>query len=187
MGIVAFALLGSIFLGCGSDSLLLAAEPYRSEEGGFVIRFPEGWVYREFHGEVRFGENDEAIEQDLPVSPRVTAQILPLPEGTKEKDSQALARLVLVIFAAELEDFDSGKVRGAKVDREEAATVDFTGTMTRYGRAPGKTLEIAGRLIVVHLTPERAFILWGFGEPEAWGDFLVTFETMVANVTFFEP
>jgi hypothetical protein len=181
---VVLALLGVILGACGSGGgLPLADAPFRSEAGGFSMRYPEGWEYLDEYGQVVIAPSQEIMEEfnyGVPSEPAVlimagTLESLVWDTEVQLQDSQDL----LDYFTADVpRSIEISKARNASVGGEDGLFVDLSGEW--------EASELSGRIVVVHLG-QRGAIIMVLCEPEDWKPFIPTFQSMLSSATFFEP
>ncbi|MBN1485530.1 MAG: hypothetical protein JXA37_12505 [Chloroflexia bacterium] len=160
----------------------LGQEPYRSEEAGFSIAYPEGWIAFGFGPIAFIAESEAAMDADVPESPMVVVTVDNL-ENVYDMDlSEASNSDEMVEFIIEdlesQEGLDIGRVENLVVGGEKAAAVEVSGIEDE--------VEVSGSFVAVHLG-DRGAIIIGIGTTESWNEFRGTFEAMMESVTFFAP
>lgn len=188
---VALVLLATVLAACGEEykGLPLAEEPYRNEDYGFTIRYPEGWECH-FHRSDFYGDMVWCIRWDkvlwvaILTSPTENWEF----EGRSraQHNREILEQALLYIFRYEPEEPEFGTVRTTKVGRHDAAYVDIPVN----DPVPGD--PIVFRVVCAEVGDQVVAIIGEAYLPdEAWEEiipsFIPTFEAMLESMTFFEP
>jgi hypothetical protein len=175
------ALLGLVLGACGSgEGGPLESTPFRSEELGYTIRYPEGWQYNGAYGEVVFYESEDVLGEGFGSAPIVLimgglVEEMPFGSGPVPEN----ARDIVDAFIEDVpSDFDVGKVQDTPVGEENGACVDLS------GEEEGK--NVTGRVCAA-ISGVRGFVIVAYSPTEAWGGFKSTFDAMLGSMTFFEP
>ncbi len=167
-------------------SLALGGEAFRSEAGGYELRYPQGWQYVDFLEMAVLFESEEALAADVPSSPIVLIQAGPLAEVAEgvlveAQDAQEMAEALVRDIAESGGQIETSNVHTLKVGGEDAVSVDISGT----GLDDAGTL-VAGRIVTVR-RGDWALVVLALSVAEAWGPFVPTFEAMMDSVSLFEP
>lgn len=147
----------------------------RSSQGGYSLRYPQGWQTREFSNTLALAANDAAIEATNPGADLVIlVDSTPLNAYTPEEaaDIEGLFRYISTFPQ------DSNYTLGAT---EPVTVAGETGLATDL-LAGGE----AGRLIVLRRPPQAIWIL-GQAAPDAWTDHRPLFDAIVESLRFFTP
>jgi len=165
--------------------LALAAEPYRSVEGGFSIAYPEEWQNFGFGGMVLFFRNEQVLESEVATDTLVMVEGGPLSyltlteaDLTGTENSREMLEVALEEISMGDSTFQSGDIWEFEVDNVPAAAADVSGEEAN--------ITIGGRLVCIHLGENGVSIL-AAGPADIWEAFAPTFDAMVASMTFFEP
>ncbi len=152
---------------------------YRNAAGGYSLRYPEGWHYKEQGSQVTFAESEDALETGIEKAPMVMFTAGPLDEMAESLGLEALTDPAesLEAIAGRL-DAEPGEVETGQIAGYQAALTSISGTMgdTSYG----------GGLAIV-LVEERGILATGLALPDQWDDFRPTFIDMLNSLSFFEP
>lgn len=193
-------LLAGAALACGQSpsptaaGLPLVAEPYRAEEQGYTIRYPEGWV----------------CAYDDQWAPALGC-FIPLPGVNRPRLDNLEDYRFVVIMAYSVDELSPAGVAASANAREVLlqliglANTDVWGSApqfsevqdTKAGSEPAAYVDVntshgyygvpQSARIVITRWGDRVIMVNGYSAPAVWEDFLPTFSAMVASMTFFEP
>ena len=140
----------------------------RSEEGGFSFQTVPGFKTEEFIGLASL------------VAPDSDEVSLILVGGTNEDGVDLEGLYQDSVEGMEGEDINLSDRRDVSVDGVPGYAVDVHGF--------DGDVEMAGRIVVVAVTPTQEFTMMGSAPKARWGDELESyFEAVLATVQFFEP
>jgi len=163
----------------------LAAEPYRSAEGGYAISYPEDWQNMGFAGMVLFFPNEAVLESEIATDNVVMVEGGPLAsltltevDLTETTNSREMLELALEEMFADDATYEAGEIREFDVRGVAAAAADISGTEN--------DVSLGGRIVCFHLGENGVYVLVA-GPADKWASFTPTFEAMLASMTFFTP
>ncbi len=165
--------------------LPLAEEAYRSAEGGFSLRYPEGWQVLALGAEVFFYQDESAMAETVPAVPLLLVSAGPLEDvfvtdlsGSTSSDEMT-EMIMEEMHADESFEGEVTPLRGFQVGGREAGGADFSGTI--------EGAEAAGRVVAVLVDEDWGWVLLSLSQPAAWEDFAPTLDAILETVTFFPP
>ncbi|MCJ7622153.1 MAG: hypothetical protein MUO76_01525, partial [Anaerolineaceae bacterium] len=152
------------------ESGIQLGEEYRSEEGGFSFKVIPGYKVEEFFG---------LVSMEAPGADPDTGPSLLLIGGTNE-ESKTLDQLV--------DDFKAGLEPGDEIIDQRDISIDGNSGVALDLKGTANEKELAGRIIIMALTPTRVFNMMAVAPPDRWEDEIESFlEAVVATIRFFEP
>lgn len=145
-------------------------EEIRSEDGGYSFKTVPGYTTEEAFGFTSI----EAPDADEDLGPAMM-----LAGGLGEED--ATPEELYDDFVSELEtDIKVSPPRKIDVDGKPGVVADVTGT--------DDGTEMAGRIVMVAVTPKHHFMMMGAAPADRWADELEPlFDAVLASVRFFKP
>jgi predicted small lipoprotein YifL len=165
--------------------LALAAEAFRSAEGGFAVGYPEGWQNLSFGSMVVFARNEQAMQSSTPTDTLVMVEGGPLANLTMAQtdmsgatDSRKMLELALAALSSGDTTFETGEIKDVQVGGTQGAAADISGE--------DSDMQVAGRVVCFYLGENGVDVL-AAGPADHWNEFIPTFEAMVASMTFFAP
>jgi hypothetical protein len=145
----------------------LLGDEFRSETGGFSIHKIKEYDFKEVIGIVSMAAPNANPE----VGPVIMAM-----GGLNEQDSTASE--LLEKARKESSALTFSKEQKVKVSEEDGWVMEVKGG---YNGSP-----IAGRMVVVMVTPRQQFTLIALAPKERWEELLPIYEAALASITFFE-
>ncbi len=151
-----------------SNGVKMQSEIFRSEVGGYTYKVPAGYDHEEDAGfaAITPPDYDEATGPGLILSAGEMPSAMTVEEF--------LTQIVTGSMDATFTDPVNVKVGGIK-----GLSIDFT--MTTNG------VDSNGRIIVVTITPNRAFMIFGSSTTEKWAAHSKVVDQVMKSITFFEP
>jgi len=145
-------------------------DEYRSEQGGFSFNVIPGYAFQEDSGKASMNlpDNDEigVLLFGGVAEERITLDSL-------------YDQITTDIFGGE-EDVKVGNKQSIRVAGLPGYYADISGTENGT--------PMAGRIVVVAVSPEQQFVMMGFGTKDRWdAEVEAYFEAVLATVKFFEP
>jgi tetratricopeptide (TPR) repeat protein len=151
---------------------------YRNAEGGYSLRYPEGWYYAEDKAQVTFAKSKEAM--DAPEgTPTVIFIAGPLSEIAKSLNVERVTDPVVALKGmAQSLKLEMGQVETGKIANYPAALTSLTGT--------SKGVSYQGGLAVA-LVEGKAIYGLALAPPDQWEAFRPTYINMVNSLSFSPP
>lgn len=145
-------------------------EVYRSEEGGYEFQAIQGYTIDEFFGIASM----EAPDADPEAGPSIFIM-----GGLNEGESTAQQLYDDLVNDID-EDIHLSEPREVVVGGVTGLVADVDGTLE------GK--DVAGRVVLVAVTPQQMFTMIGAAPVDRWGSELEPlYQAVLASITFFEP
>jgi len=155
------------------------AAEYRNAEGGYSLRYPKGWYYKENKAQVTFAESEEALEAAPEKAPMVMFIAGPLSEIAESLDLEEITDPVVALKAmAENLEAEMGEAEMVKVAGYPAAFTSTSGTF--------QGASYQGGLAVV-LAEGKAVYGVALAPPDQWEAFRPIFVTMLNSLSFSLP
>jgi hypothetical protein len=175
------ALMGIALSACGAGGgLPLGKSPFRNEELGYTIRYPEGWQYDGSFEQIIFFESADVLAEGLATAPIVLITGGPVDDmsylgGATPENSEEIVDAFVKDVPSE---FELGKVRDTRMGKEQGACVELSGE--EEGRS------VAGRVCGLH-RGVQGLLMVAYSPVDDWAEFDPTFDAMLRSMTFFEP
>jgi len=154
---------------------------YRSEEGGYSLRYPGGWSYKESGDTVTFGLSKKALEDSDKAA---------LQQGVLMSfDASDLAGIAESLGVADSTDpsaFVEAMAESFDAEVKSVETGQIGGYPAAYGNIEGSYEGVAyqGGLVAV-LVEEKLIGAYAMASGDLWGDARPIFSDMLDSMTFF--
>jgi hypothetical protein len=164
-------------------TLELEAEAFRSDMGGYALRYPTGWQILGFAGMTVVYVSEEALEADLPTEPVILIEGAPLAdlsegEMADAQSAEEMIEAIVTLQAEEGDEWEMSEVQEITVSGGTGAFADITWVE--------EGVSVSGRFLTFHMGDQGVLVI-GAGITEKWEPFLPTFEAMMASLSLFEP
>jgi len=150
---------------------------YRNERGGYAVRPPQGWKYREAGANVTFVEEEADFEKGMGEAPRVivsagqVSEIVPGAGADESADARAIVATMAELFVG------AGEIEDTTVAGRPAAIADVSdvvdGVMCR------------GRQAAVVLGERYVYVL-GLASMEVWDEMSPVYDELLASLSVGE-
>jgi len=137
-----------------------------------------GYKFRQLPG-YSLDEREVSVEM---VAPQGNVEVGPAIFMFGEKTNKEMT--LDELYDSQIQNFASegltfGDPRDVTIGGAPARSVDVSGTEG--------DVDMAGRIVVVLVAPQRMFLMAGIAPQDRWDDFVVDFEALQNSIEFFEP